>query len=795
MKVNFLNFNITLIFLQLLILSQFVVQASILKATTLKNVKNVKSVKNVKNFKNVKNVNFNESKNEFVLPPPRPPTRIPIQSHLNIVNQSVDFKNMMNITNSINQILDAVLKEHIKSIVKEKFNFADNSSSSAFNILSNNDKESEENELKYEGWETPEGLPIVLSFFNRSDFITYKDGYAIVNPKLNYNNVKLFTSFNDKKGEQNNFVSLFDTSIKDFEVSEKPVDIVAMGFPKDWKKIFTQIEENECDGGEYEYEYSFDYGSDDDENSVEEEGCDDEDEEDETVATPTPVTKIKKIKYRIEKDMNPVAQEDEDCDDEKEDNESSINDKFPFAAKKFILIGVKKSSVDKRDDEQVQVKQEKEEKFEIDRQKLDPCLLEEIQSLATVEMSGILEKIKSKFKDCDDEEEEEKLFDTDHFLFIGIASNDTLPNNSTTNSTTEQNSSETELSLSLAETSFKEHEMSETTITTSENVVTTTVIVYTTVSTVYIKRLPEEAASSISLTEIVPSSPTPEITTTPVPTFEPAETLFSNSSFIVNETTSMVLYESVTNSIPSFPLNLTSRVYDNGVYSSFDIGYSIKSDYNKWENHTIYVITRTITMPLSKFHSLKSKLSEASKRRYNFPESTTASEASLIWASSFETITTESLTNIVGEEILQSYAVTNASDSHTIFETDSFVAVPEYTSTVTSTITSTDYTISDLNANNSTQTSNDWNLSSSSSYKPQSNVGQRVPKTIPGNDLGRYSDNKDDFDLNYHEVVDNDDSNDLFSNSGNKVQNIAKFNESISILAALAIINFCIFLF
>ncbi|GME81429.1 unnamed protein product [[Candida] boidinii] len=127
-----------------------------------------------------------------------------------------------------------------------------------------------------------------------------------------------------------------------------------MGFPKDWKKIFTQIEENECDGGEYEYEYSFDYGSDDDENSVEEEGCDDEDEEDEAVATPTPVTKIKKIKYRIEKDMNPVAQEDEDCDDEKEDNESSINDKFPFAARKFILIGVKKSSVDKRDDEQVQ---------------------------------------------------------------------------------------------------------------------------------------------------------------------------------------------------------------------------------------------------------------------------------------------------------------------------------------------------------------------------------------------------------------------------------------------------------
>ncbi|OUM53665.1 hypothetical protein BVG19_g2969 [[Candida] boidinii] len=800
MKVKFFNLNITLFFLQLLILSQHVVQASFLKTTTLKNVKNVK------NLKNVKNVNFNESENEFVLPPPRPPTRIPIQSHINNVNQSVDFKNMMNITNSISQILDAVLKEHIKSIVKEKFNFVKNSSSSAFNILSNKDQESDENELKYEGWETPEGLPVVLSFFNRSDFITYKEGYAIVNPKVNYNNHKSFTTL-DNKDKQNNIVSLFDTSIKDTEVSEKPVDIVAMGFPKDWKKIFTQIEEDECDGGEYEYEYSFEYG-DDSVDDVDEES--DGDEEDEDLVTPSPVTKIKKIKYRIEKDMdmNPVAQEGDDCDDEKEHgDETSINDKFPFAARKFILIGVKKSSVDKRD-EQVEFQEasqgtQKEENFEIDRKNLDPCLLDEIQSLATVEMSGILEKIKNKFIDCGDEEEEEKLFDTDHFLFIGIASNDTLPNNETTNSTIDQSISETALPLSLAETPVEEHEMSETTITTSENVVTTTVIVYTTVSTVFIKRIPGELTSSILPTEVFPSLPTPEITSTvSISTLEPAETLLARSSSNANESTTIIFYQSITDTItssfPGMSTDYESRVYDNGVYSSFYSGYSIESDYNKWENHTIYVITRTITMPLSKFYSLKSKLSEASKTRYTLPKSTTAATTlNSTWASSIETVTTGTLTTIYAEEILQSYTVTNTSYSRISEEIPS-ESIPEYVPTITSTITSTDYTISDLNANNSTQTSNEW----SSTNKPQSNVGQRATKTVPGSDLGRYWDNNNDnqdydndLDSSYYEGVDNDDSNDLFANSGNKVQNIARVNESISILAALAIINFCIFLF
>ncbi|GMF49093.1 unnamed protein product [[Candida] boidinii] len=290
--------------------------------------------------------------------------------------------------------------------------------------------------------------------------------------------------------------------------------------------------------------------------------------------------------------------------------------------------------------------------------------------------------------------------------------------------------------------------------------------------------------------------------TVSISTLEPAETLLARSSSNANESTTIIFYQSITDTItssfPGMSTDYESRVYDNGVYSSFYSGYSIESDYNKWENHTIYVITRTITMPLSKFYSLKSKLSEASKTRYTLPKSTTAATTlNSTWASSIETVTTGTLTTIYAEEILQSYTVTNTSYSRISEEIPS-ESIPEYVPTITSTITSTDYTISDLNANNSTQTSNEW----SSTNKPQSNVGQRATKTVPGSDLGRYWDNNNDnqdydndLDSSYYEGVDNDDSNDLFANSGNKVQNIARVNESISILAALAIINFCIFLF
>ncbi|KAH3662498.1 hypothetical protein OGAPHI_005750 [Ogataea philodendri] len=114
----------------------------------------------------------------------------------------------------------------------------------------------------------------------------------------------------------------------------------------------------------------------------------------------------------------------DDCEEEPVEEEPDIDSQFPYGARKFLLIGVKKKSVELGSDDQAMA-----EDADLELLQEDAEVEQYVAEHEEVSADWLPWK-KKKEDDCGEEEEEtKKPFGADKFLFIGIGSvdNSTAP--------------------------------------------------------------------------------------------------------------------------------------------------------------------------------------------------------------------------------------------------------------------------------------------------------------------------------------------------------------------------------
>lgn len=103
----------------------------------------------------------------------------------------------------------------------------------------------------------------------------------------------------------------------------------------------------------------------------------------------------------------------------KHDDSPTADDFFPFGSKKFMMIGVNKSSADEQGTEKSVSKEEAEEDDEDD----DGGTSSGNENISNF---GLFHWFEDE-DDCNADGKTNKLFDTDHFLFVGVGSIDVEP--------------------------------------------------------------------------------------------------------------------------------------------------------------------------------------------------------------------------------------------------------------------------------------------------------------------------------------------------------------------------------